>query len=308
MKIKNTITGSLAAFAVFASQASAEIVLTDDLSLSGYIDIWLDSLDSEGDADYGVQEIELAFAFTPADSPWSAVAELSFDGADAATNDFGGGEDITLETETVTVTYAASDALSFTIGNILSYQGFETFDATGLYQYSYSGTGGAVLYSAGYAFGASADYATDDYSLGFWIGDNGGEASTEYLFAYTGIENTTLKVIFADDPGYESLNVWGSYDYGDFTFAFEFYDNDPTTGSTSTEVESIMGLVYYSFGDAGITVRYVDGEMGGTEYERLTFSPSYAFSDSVFGLCEFTFEETSAGTSEEFAAELIYSF
>ena len=46
MKIKNTITGSLAAFAVFASQASAEIVLTDDLSLSGYIDIWLDSLDS----------------------------------------------------------------------------------------------------------------------------------------------------------------------------------------------------------------------------------------------------------------------
>ena len=304
MKIKNTITGSLAAFAVFASQASAEIVLTDDLSLSGYIDIWLDSLDSEGDADYGVQEIELAFAFTPADSPWSAVAELSLDG----NGGFGGGEDITLESETVTVTYAASDALSFTIGNILSYQGFETFDATGLYQYSYSGTGGSVLYSAGYAFGASADYATDDYSLGFWIGDNGGEASTEYLFAYTGIENTTLKVIFADDPGYESLNVWGSYDYGDFTFAFEFYDNDPTTGSTSTEVESIMGLVYYSFGDAGITVRYVDGEMGGTEYERLTFSPSYSFSDNVFALCEFTFEETSAGTSEEFAAELIYSF
>ena len=304
MKIKNTITGSLAAFAVFASQASAEIVLTDDLSLSGYIDIWLDSLDSEGDADYGVQEIELAFAFTPADSPWSAVAELSLDGADA----FSGGEEITLNTETVTVTYAASDALSFTIGNILSYQGFETFDATGLYQYSYSGTGGSVLYSAEYAFGASADYATDDYSLGFWIGDNGGEASTEYLFAYTGIENTTLKVIFADDPGYESLNVWGSYDYGDFTFAFEFYDNDPTTPTSSTEVESIMGLVYYSFGDAGITVRYVDGEMGGTEYERLTFSPSYAFSDNVFGLCEFTFEETSAGTSEEFAAELIYSF
>ena len=304
MKIKNTITGSLAAFAVFASQASAEIILTDDLSLSGYIDIWLDSLDSEGDADYGVQEIELAFAFTPADSPWSAVAELSFDGADA----FSGGEEITANTETVTVTYAASDALSFTIGNILSYQGFEAFDATGLYQYSYSGSGGSPLYSAEYAFGVCADYVTDDYSLGFWIGDNGGEASTEYLFAYTGIENTTLKVIFADDPGYESFNVWGSYDYGDFTFAFEFYDNDPTTPTSSTEVESIMGLVYYSFGDAGITVRYVDGEMGGTEYERLTFSPSYAFSDSVFGLCEFTFEETSAGTSEEFAAELIYSF
>ncbi len=301
MKIKNTITGSLAAFAVFASQASAEIILTEDLSLSGYIDIWLDSLDSEGDADYGVQEIELAFAFTPADSPFSAVAELSLDGADA----FSGGEEIKLNTETVTVTYAASDALSFTVGNILSYQGFETFDATGLYQYSYSGSGGAVLYSAEYAFGASADYVTDDYSLGFWIGDNGGEASTEYLFAYTGVEDLTLKFIFADDPGYESFNVWGAYDYGDFTFAFEYYDNEPTVGA---ETETLMGLVYYSFGDAGLTVRYVDGEMGGVDYERLTFSPSYSLSDNVFVLAEFTFEDAGDSDSEEFAAELIYTF
>jgi len=321
MKIKNTITGSLAAFAVFASQASAEIVLTDDLSLSGYIDIWLDSLDSEGDADYGVQEIELAFAFTPADSPWSAVAELSLDGdsfADYGDNKgFAGGEDIRLETETVTVTYAASDALSFTIGNILSYQGFETFDATGLYQYSYSGYAGSVLYSAGYAFGASADYATDDYSLGFWIGDNAGEASTEYLFAYTGIENTTLKFIYADDPGYESFNVWGSYDYGDWTFAFEYYEDTPTGADSS---DTFMVLAYKSFGDAGLTIRYVDGNDYADltddsvdnatleDYTRLTISPSYALSDNVFVLAEFTFQEDDYGTSEEFAAELIYSF
>jgi hypothetical protein len=47
----------------------------------------------------------------------------------------------------------------FTFGNILSYQGFETFDATGLYQYSYAGADNTALYSAGYAVGASADYS-----------------------------------------------------------------------------------------------------------------------------------------------------
>ena len=81
--MKNKIPCLLAGAALFGATANAEIVLTDDLSLSGYIDIWLDSLDGEGDADLGVQEIELAFSFTPAESPWSAVAELSFDGGDA---------------------------------------------------------------------------------------------------------------------------------------------------------------------------------------------------------------------------------
>jgi hypothetical protein len=302
MNIKNTLMSGLAASALFYSSASAEIILTDDLSLSGYVDMWFDSLDNEGDADYGVQEIELAFAFTPAESAFSAVFELSLDGND----DFGGGEGVDLNTETVTVTYAASDALSYTIGNILSYQGFETFDATGLYQYSYSGIGGSPLYSAAYAFGASADYATDAYSLGFWIGDSDGALSYEALFAYTAIEDLTLKFIYADDPGYESLNVWGAYDYGDYTFAFEYYDSE-TTGGVVTD--TLMFLAYKSFGDAGLTFRYVDGEIGGASYERVTFSPSYAISDNVFVLAEFTFEEAgTGGTSEEFAAELIYSF
>ncbi|NCG08158.1 MAG: hypothetical protein GWO81_01085 [Verrucomicrobia bacterium] len=305
MKIKKTITGSLAAFAVFASQASAEIVLTEDLSLSGYVDICFDSLQDGAEADLGVQEIELALAFTPADSPWSAVAELSLDGAGVSA----GGEAIDLATETVTVTYAASDALSFTVGNILSYQGFEAFDATGLYQYSYSGLGGNPLYSAGYAFGASADYAVGDYAVGFWVGDNSGAASTEYLFAYTGIENATVKVIYADDPGYESFNVWASYDYGDYTFAAEYYTDEPTG---LEESETFMVLAYKSFGDAGLTIRYVDGndysENVLVDYERLTFSPSYSLSDNVFVLAEFTFEDTAEGTSEAFAAEMIYSF
>jgi hypothetical protein len=301
MKLNKEMIGIIAGAAVFASHAQAEIPLTDDLSAYGYIDMWADSLDSEGKADYGVQEIELGFAFTPVDSPFSAVFELSFDGA----GNFSGGEDLNVESETVTVTYTYSDELSFTVGNILSYQGFETFDATGLYQYSYSGLKGAVIYSAGYAFGASADYVTEDYAAGFWIGDNDGEPSIEVLLAYTGVEDLTVKFIYADDPGYESINLWASYDYGSFTFAAEYYNDEPTG---NVESEYMMGLIYYSYGDAGITVRYVDGDKAGENFERLTFSPSYSFSDNVFGLLEFTFEDNASGNNEEFAAELIYSF
>ena len=41
--------------------------------------------------------------------------------------------------EKVMITYAHSDSLSFTTGKMLTYQGFEAADATGLYQYSYQG-------------------------------------------------------------------------------------------------------------------------------------------------------------------------
>tara|TARA_B100001093_G_scaffold352906_1_gene337395 strand:+ start:286 stop:1212 length:927 start_codon:yes stop_codon:yes gene_type:complete len=308
--MKKTLITIFAAFALFASTAKADIALSENLTMYGYLDFWLDGFDSDtanSGNDLGVQELEIGFAWAD-DGPWSAVYELSVDGGD----DFAvGGESTAVATETATVTYAASDSLSYTMGNILSYQGFEAFDATGLYQYSYSGVDGGALYSAAYAFGGSVDYATDDYSLGFWIGDNGGNASYEYLYAYTAIPDVTIKFIYADDPGYESTNVWGSYDMGDYTFAAEYYE-DQQVGFLETD--TTMFLVYKAMGDAGLTVRFVDGSDYNSDgalvnYERLTFSPSYAFSDSVFGLVEFTFEEEEGGKAgEEFAAEIIYSF
>ena len=293
MKIKNTITGSLAAFAVFASQASAEIILTDDLSAYGYIDAAYTDADDGTNLEGGAAEFELGFSFAPAESAWSAVAEISFDN-----------DETDSEFETVTITYAASDALSFTVGNILSYQGFEAYDATGLYQFSYSGKDGPV-YSAGYAQGGSVDYVTDDYALGAWIGESGGDASLEFLVAYTGIEGLTAKFIYADDPTYETFNAWASYDYGAFTFAAEYVDTEETAGDT---LESIMGLVYYSFGDAGITLRYSDVDYSGTDYTKFTVSPGYSFSDNVFGLVEVSAEEYDDDDYVSFAAELIYSF
>ena len=300
--MKNKITCLLAGAALFGATANAEIVLTDDLSAYGYIDMALTDGDGNDNTTTGVAEFELGFSFAPVDSAWSAVAELSFDGA--GVTDF----------ETVTITYALSDELSITAGNILSYQGFETYDATGLYQYSYAGAGGTALYSAGYAVGASVDYATDAFALGAWVGDTDGEAgqpdgdgepSYEFLVAYTGVENLTIKAIYADDPGYETINVWASYDLGDLTFAVESVETE-VAGVDFLDVQ--MAMVYYAMGDAGITLRVTDGDYAGIDYEKVTVSPSYAFSDNVFGLVEFSVEELGGTETESAAVELIYSF
>jgi hypothetical protein len=299
--MKNKITCLLAGAALFGATANAEIALGESLSAYGYIDMALTDGEGAGDTETAVAEFELGLSFAPAESAWSAVAELSFDSdTDIAANDS------SAEFETVTISYQYSDALSFTFGNILSYQGFETYDATGLYQFSYAGAGNTPLYSAGYAVGASADYSAGDFDLGLWVGDTtSSDLSYEYLVAYNGIENLTIKAIYADDPGYETINVWAAYEYNDFTFAVETVETEEA-GVDTVDVQT--ALVYYSMGKAGITVRHADGEWGGADYDKITISPSYAFSDNVFGLVEFSQEELGGVESDTAAVELIYSF
>jgi len=312
LNMKKELLTLVAGSAMFASFANAEIVLTDDLSAYGYIDMAYATSDDASSYEGSVAEFELGFAFTPADSQWSAVTELSFDNNSGDFDAAKGTVNNSAEFETVTITYAYSDALSFTAGNMLTYQGFETFDATGLYQNSYQGilsTDNGVVYSAGYAFGASVDYVTDMYSVGFWAGEgDGDEGSFEYFAKFTGVENLTVVAVLADDGVYDSHNLWASYEIDAFTFAAEYYKTDYT--GTADDTETYMALAYYAMGDAGLTLRYTTGEHKGDDFEKITFSPSYAFSDSVFGLLEYSYADVKDQDTESsyLAAELIFSF
>jgi len=289
----------LSVFSLLGSRLIAEIPVAEELSIFGYIDMAYTDLDTDAGSETNVAEYEFGLNFTPVESAWSAIAEISFDGINASF-------------ETTTISFASSEELSLSFGNILSYQGFEAFDATGLYQFSYSGP--SVLYSAGYAVGASVDYVTEDFTLGAWVGDTYSDASFEFLVAYTGIEGLTAKVIYADDPGYETLNFWASYEVGDLTLAGEIMDTDyagPGDNAGFTDIsmlESYMLLAYYSFGNPGLTFRYsdIDTDMG--EYEKFTISPSYTFSDNVLGLLEVSFVDDGATNPTEFAAEIIFTF
>ena len=159
----------------------------------------------------------------------------------------------------------------------------------------------------GRAVGAAADYSAGDFDLGIWVGDTAtSDLSYEYYVSYSGVENLSVNLIYADDPGYETVNAWVSYEVGDFTVAVETVETE-VAGVDFLDVQ--MAMVYYSFGDAGITLRVTDGEYAGVDYEKVTISPSYAFSDNVFGLVEFSTEELDGvGEADTAAVELIYSF
>lgn len=297
--MKKQLLGIAAGAAFLFNTSNAEIVLTDDLSTYGYMDIAYTDSDAAGagDATDTVAEFELGFDFSNGDSPFSATMELSFNGTGNDEVDF----------ETATISYAYSDELSFTVGNILTYQGWETFDATGLYQYSYAYRGLAPIYTASYAVGASADYSTDDFGLGFWIGDSAnGDVSLEFFGQYTGIENLTLTAIYADDPGYETINFWASYEWEAFTFAAEYVTNDK---DGAADDEGFLLLANYAFNDAAAaTLRYSEEDEDGlADFSMITISPSYVFSDNVLGLVEVSFvDEASDYTA--FAVELLYTF
>jgi hypothetical protein len=304
--MKRQLIAMFAAAASFATVANAEIVLTDDLSVSGYLDLWAGNDDAAGDKSYTtVAEFELAFSYTT--EPAFAVVELSFEGTGVGKNQ----TNSKVELETAIVGYNFSESLSVSAGNILSYLGWETYDATGLYQYSYAYRGQEPLYPS-YAVGASIDYVTDEYSLGLWVGDSdeAGQMSVEAMVKYTGIEGVTLFAAYADDPLYETINFWASYETGAFTFAAEYIDVDNTTGLDS---EGYLFMMNYAFeNNAGLTLRYSvqedEGVGAGEDWEQITISPSYTFSDNLAGLLELSIVDGDDDADYYWGAELLYTF
>ena len=276
-------------------------MLFRSLSAYGYIDMALTDGDAKGDTATSVAEFELGLSFAPAESKWSAVAELSFD----SDNDIGA-SDSSAEFETVTISYQYSDALSFTFGNIYTYQGLESHDAPNNYFISYAGRDGADLYSADFATGVSADYSAGDFAVGVWAGDQpaGDSYDLEYYVGYTGIENLSLAVALTDnDSGDDTTNLMATYEYDAFTLMVEDVDCEVN----NLDVQSVS--VAYSMGDTTYSVRLVDGEYhnGATDYEKLSVAAFHSLSDNAAVGVEYS--EQDDGTEEdELSVELLYVF
>ena len=296
--MKNKITCLLAGAALFGATANAEIVLADGLSASGYIDINATDLDGE-DRTFDSTEFELGLNFAPAESAWSATAELSYNiGADNNTDAF--------STETVAVTYQHSDSLSFTFGQVYTYQGLESHDAPDNYFISYAGAANADLYSVDFASGVCVDYNVGDISLGVWTDAISG-ASYEYYAAYTGIDNLSLAVAIADnEDDSETTNFMATYEVGDFTIMAENVDSE---GFAVVDLDVTAVTVAYSMGDTTLAVRSVDGEYGANDYEKISVSAFKALSDNVAVGVEYSDEDLDGDVSVDgFAVELLYVF
>ena len=311
-----TLASALAAFNLNAIEIGPT---GSGVDMSGFVDMAYAERGSAG-ADAFSGQVELNFNFTS--GPVSSAVGLDF-GAGSA---YGTDDNL----EEAYITYDFGNGASVTMGRMLTYMGFEAFDAPNMYQMTYAydvvaantGAGAQDIYDA-YDYGASVDYGTDAFSIGLWSSLEEG-AGYEVALAFTGVENFTAKAIWSDfgdataDP-YEKSTFWISYQVGATLLAAEVAESDQTTGGD--DIDGVMVMANYAMSDAAaITVRYSEQEIsdqaGAVQYDgsKFTISPSYMFTDSFIGLVEYssydadTISATYAEPEEFMGAEFIFTF
>ena len=322
--MKNKLLSLASLLAVFNANAIEIGPTGSGVEMSGFIDIAFTDQDT-GTQSTTIGQVEVNFDYSK--GPVSASVDLDFGGNSkygAASADYDG------NLEEAVITYDFGNGFSISAGKMLSYMGFEAFDPTNMYQYSYAYDSGNTavqsIYDA-YDVGISVDYATEDYSVGVWTSAEN-SAGYELSLAYTGIENLTAKAIWSDfsdqvgGPAYEKSTFWVSYQLGKLLLAAEVAEADmldPGTGS-ATDIEGMLFMANYSFTDnVALTLRYSTEEISAwnsdiltNEYNKFTISPSYAFTDNLSGLIEYsTYKDDVVGMTDPedlMAAEIIFTF
>jgi hypothetical protein len=314
---------SLASMLAVSNMSAIEIGPTGSgIEMSGFIDLFYQDTGT-GSQTGDVGQVE--FMFDYAAGPVSASVDFDF-----YANTDGKGKDSALE-EAI-ITYDLGNGMSVTGGKMLSYMGFEAYDPTNMYQFSYAydAGGSAVqnIYDA-YDYGISFDYGTDAYSIGLWTSLEN-SAGYEVALAYTGIENFTAKAIWSDftdaDVAYDKSTFWVSYQLGKLLLAAEVAQADFHTavdadGKVLTDKDGFLIMGNYAITDKiGLTLRYSEEEIStaynsatlANEFSKITISPSYVFTDNLSGLIEYSiYEDDVTGNKDPndlFAVEFIYTF
>ena len=306
MKIKNKLL-SLASLLAISNVHAIEIGPTGSgLELSGFVDLYFQSQNDIETTDISQVELNLDYESGP------VSVSIDFDLYDSPTNG--------AVLEEAIITYDFGNGFSVTGGKMLSYLGFEAYDPTNMYQYSYAydadgflgaGYEGAQDVYDAYDDGVSLDFANDMFSVGIFasVEQDGGY---EYALAFTGIDNLTVKAIMADWDAYEKTTYWASYQMDKLLLAFEIAEKD-TTGATADDIDAWLVMGNYAITDSlGLTLRYSEQEVGlSNEFEKFTVSPSYVFTDNLSGLIEYSSYDSLVAANDPgdlFAVEIIFTF
>ena len=319
--MKNKLLSLASLLAVFNANAIEIGPTGSGIEFGGFVDVFYQSQDGVdgSDADtFDAGQVELNFDFTSGPVSVSVDYDLySTDGNNDGDADQSGGD-----LEEAIITYDFGSGFSMTAGKMLSYLGFEAYDPTNMYQYSYAydmnGTsasggvaGGQKIYDA-YDDGISLDFGNDMFSIGIFASAET-DGGFEYAFAFTGVENLTLKAIMADWDTYEITTFWGSYQFGNLLVGAEIAEKD-MTDTAADDIEGWLLMGNYAITDStALTLRYSEQEVGpSATYEKITISPSYVFNDNFSGLIEYSSYDTEGARAVDvndlFAVELIYTF
>ena len=309
--MKNKLLSLASLLAVFNVNAIEIGPTGSGAELSGFV--VLDYASQGGDSGFTASEVELDFDWSTGPVAFSLDFNVFGDDRQINANE--------TDLEEAVVTYTINENLSVSAGRMLSYLGFEAYDAPNMYQI----TGAYVtkfgpLYD-GYADGVSVDYATDSFSIGIWSGLEE-KSSFEYAFAFTGVENLTAKYIYADYGGSaeSKQSIWASYQLGKLLLAAELAEHSnasvlPVGNPVSTPTEDEKGWLImgnYSITDPlSLTLRYSNTDTSSAtaadvqDVNKFTVSPTYMVTDELALLAEYSDIEDS---DEFIGFELIYTF
>ena len=285
------------AFTFSLGSVSAEIKLTDDLSISGFLDMSSTTTSGGDETDIGLSfdQFELDFHLNQG----SVAARVDIDSTARTI----GGQGVQLEQGYVTYTLPEStvSGVSIKAGRFLSAMGFEAAEPTGLYQYSFSE---GIPYP-GYHNGIGVDVKPAK-QVGIYVALLSGvwnvndtdvkNPGIEAQVALTPMEQLTAKVGYAmdkmEDYSQSELNAWVQFAQGSLTLAGEI-DMLTNWGADGKNGMHFLGMANVSLADmisapVAVTLRFsgisLDDEDSSTEF---TLSPSYSATDNWLLLAEF---------------------
>ena len=296
-----------------AGNLYAEIKLTDNLSLSGFLDMStvIGNHDDHTDASLSFDQFELDFHLDYG----SVTGRIDVDSTAAEQG---------LKLEQAFVTYTLPEdvvsGVSITAGRFLSSFGFEAAEPTGLYQYSFSEGIPYPGYQNGVAVNVSPVKEVGIYVAllsGVWdvndtdVKDPGVEAQLSLMPT----EQITAKVGYAmdmlEDYSQTELNAWAQFTQGPLTLAGEI-DLLGNWGADGNNGLHFLGMANVSLEDAisapvAVTLRFsginLDDSDSSTEF---TFSPSFAATDNWLLLAEF--KQRIDAEETIIAAESLFTF
>lgn len=296
-----------------AANLDAEIKLTDNLSLSGFLDMStvIGSHDDHTDASLSFDQFELDFHLDFG----SVTGRIDVDSTSAE-------QGIKLEQGFVTYTLPEDvvSGVSITAGRFLSSFGFEAAEPTGLYQYSFSEGIPYPGYQNGVAVNVSPVKEVGIYVAllsGVWdVNDTDvKDPGVETQLSLMPTEQITAKVGYAmdmmDDYSQTELNAWAQFTQGPLTLAGEI-DLLGNWGADGNNGMHFLGMANVSLEDAisapvAVTVRFsginLDDSDSSTEF---TVSPSYTATDNWLLLAEF--KQRIDAEETIIAAESLFTF
>ena len=299
--------------AVASVTAQAEIELAEGFSLQGFLDVSASSSDVDGKDTKNTAEIgEFEVDFLYGGDSTNAQVDLNY-------TDSSGGVDL----EQAFVGFSVSEQFSLKAGKFLSSIGYETYDVSGLNQFSHAASTAGIY--PGHHTGLAGVYSGDTFGVygsvvdGTWSADGDTDNLGYEVQVFTSpAEGLTIKLGYATEDletrDKAMLNLWAGYTVDALTVAAEYSsleDFDFNDDNVGDDGDAYMLMANYAFTETfNTTLRYAHVDADNAEIDEFTISPRFVISDSVSVITEYRHRDYDVGGADEdlLAVRALYTF